>query len=85
MNNAYLGNTCRCFGAGKDKVKEETGVTLRPDASLEEESLARCYPLQQDELADQAVHMGWLADRLVQVCPLTGKPARVWAIFARAY
>jgi len=33
----------------------------------------RCYPLKQEPLADG------------QLCPLTGKPAREWAIFAKAY
>eukprot|EP00434_Breviolum_minutum_P024719 symbB.v1.2.021832.t1/scaffold1911.1/size96319/1 len=33
----------------------------------------RCYPMEQDELPEN------------QVCPLTGKPSRIWAIFAKAY
>jgi len=33
----------------------------------------RCYPMEQDELPEN------------QVCPLTGKPSRKWAIFAKAY
>jgi len=33
----------------------------------------RCYPFEQDPLVDG------------QLCPLTGKPARVWAVFAKAY
>jgi len=45
----------------EDKLKEETGVTLR------------CYPMNQEELPPD------------QVCPLTGKPAKSWAIFALAY
>eukprot|EP00929_Paragymnodinium_shiwhaense_P029490 TRINITY_DN16882_c0_g1_i1.p1 TRINITY_DN16882_c0_g1~~TRINITY_DN16882_c0_g1_i1.p1 ORF type:complete len:601 (-),score=115.34 TRINITY_DN16882_c0_g1_i1:108-1910(-) len=33
----------------------------------------RCYPLKQDPMPEG------------QLCPLTGKPAREWAIFAKAY
>lgn len=33
----------------------------------------RCYPLEQDPIPDG------------QICPLTGKPAQIWAVFAAAY
>lgn len=45
----------------EDKIKDETGVTLR------------CYPLEQEAMPEG------------QVCPLTGKPARQWAIFGFSY
>eukprot|EP00445_Apocalathium_hangoei_P041625 CAMPEP_0203970540 /NCGR_PEP_ID=MMETSP0359-20131031/98017_1 /ASSEMBLY_ACC=CAM_ASM_000338 /TAXON_ID=268821 /ORGANISM="Scrippsiella Hangoei, Strain SHTV-5" /LENGTH=611 /DNA_ID=CAMNT_0050908497 /DNA_START=30 /DNA_END=1865 /DNA_ORIENTATION=- len=33
----------------------------------------RCYPLQQEPVPEG------------EVCPLTGKPSRIWALFAKAY
>lgn len=65
------------------RLKErEPGMMLVPwggnsddEDRLQEETGAtlRCYPLEQDPMPAG------------QVCPLTGKPAWVWAIFASAY
>ncbi|OLQ14767.1 Proline--tRNA ligase [Symbiodinium microadriaticum] len=65
------------------RLKEKTtGMLLVPwggddddEDRLQEETgvTLRCYPMQQDELPPD------------QVCPLTGKPSRIWAIFALAY
>jgi len=65
------------------RLKEKTtGMLLVPwggddddEDRLQEETgvTLRCYPMQQDELPPE------------QVCPLTGKPSRIWAIFALAY
>lgn len=66
-----------------ERLKErEPGMMLIPwggddddEDNLKDETgvTLRCYPMEQDELPDN------------QVCPLTGKPARQWAIFAKAY
>ncbi|CAK9016905.1 unnamed protein product, partial [Durusdinium trenchii] len=62
--------------------EDEPGMMLVPwggddddEDSIKEETgvTLRCYPLDQDELPDE------------QDCPLTGKPSRRWAIFAKAY
>eukprot|EP00439_Symbiodinium_sp_Y106_P050876 s1317_g6.t1 len=65
------------------RLKEKTtGMLLVPwggddddEDRLQEETgvTLRCYPMQQEELPPD------------QVCPLTGKPSRIWAIFALAY
>lgn len=45
------------------------------EENLQEETGAtlRCYPLEQDPMPEG------------QLCPITGKPAREWAVFAKAY
>lgn len=45
------------------------------EESLQDEAgvTLRCYPFEQDPLPEG------------QLCPLTGKPAREWAVFAKAY
>eukprot|EP00440_Ansanella_granifera_P010176 gb/GFBE01011040.1/.p1 GENE.gb/GFBE01011040.1/~~gb/GFBE01011040.1/.p1 ORF type:complete len:694 (+),score=180.19 gb/GFBE01011040.1/:1-2082(+) len=65
------------------RIKErEPGMMLVPwggddddEDRLKDETgvTLRCYPMEQDELPEG------------QVCPLTGKPSREWAIFAFSY